>query len=309
MITTRKIILCSFGCILLTGSAAATPVDNSASILRYAPLHATPSVNSWIKAPALHNSLQLAQQEKFPPMGFDPSHPDRSYKQPEMLPSWPQSSPASKEIKPPAFALPKPAQPGGAPSAMTAFPPSPSNRIYGNNTIKPAPDRAAPKAKTGFAAAPQPGGVYGYPFPAPPAPAWGQPGVNPWARPNLDTQRPYAQRPYVQPRARANPWQGTPAAPAVNARRNPWAPPPAPDARNNWGQNAFNRAGRQPAAPPLYAPWPPKTSAPANVYNYGYPPQFRSNNRRNAANNEPGRFNRAYPGFGWGGGPWGGLPW
>ncbi len=292
MITTRKIILSTIGGMLFTGNAAATPADTATAMLNYISPYAAPSVNSWTRTPR-HNSLQLAQQEKFPPIGFDPSHPKSSYKQPEIPPSWPQPSPdtsGTREVKPPAFASPKAAQPAADPSAMPAFAPAPSNRLYGNSTIE-----TAPKAKTGYAAMPQPGGAYGYPL----APTWGQPGANSWARPNLDAQH--------RPRAGANPWRGKAVVPNVNARRNPWAPPYPANSSNSWGQNAFNRPGQQPV-PPRYAPWPPASSAPATGYNYGYPSQFRAGNRANTANTEPWRFNGAYPGFGWGGGPWGGFP-
>ncbi len=287
------------------GSGAA-PLPKDTAFTLFAPLEGASGVNTW--PPSKGRPIILAQgSDAFAPLGFDPSHPEKTARKPQGAPVWPAlpaGSGAAKPLKIEPMKLLQSPKPQSGPGSQ---PPKPRAGA-GNGAPRPYP--APPQAPGAYPGAAQPGSAYGYGYPRPPAFDWGQRGRNPWALNERNSWMKSGNNSWNN--AGRNSWSNSGRNTVTNANRNPWAVPvPAtPTPRNSWGRNPYYDQ-RQPVFAPRYRnPWEVEAMPPANnAYNSGFAPLYRRGDDGAKTASKPRSTPGAYPNYNWGmPAPWYGQP-
>ncbi len=253
--------------------------SQAASMVTFAPDNGTPAMNRWI-LPAKRPVILAQGHDAFPPLGFDPSHPEKTNQKPERAPIWPVSPALTGTSKPAGKVMPEPAKPAKIEPMKLMQPPGPAPvpaavqparpRTTGNTDMRPA--YPAPQPPAGIYPAPiMPPAAMPYGYPQPPGFDWGDPSRNPWA--------PGTRNSWVRSgnnswnKAGRNSWSRTGRNNINTNRQNPWA---APNRDGNRSQNYRSRVPyygqRQPVFAPRFGnPWDIDAGRAANG---AYAPQF-----------------------------------
>ena len=235
--------------------------------------------------------------DAFPPLGFDPAHPEKTAKQPERSPIWPVSPAVPETEKPGAaepFKLMQPPKPAPAPSVQPGQPKSAAK------TARP-PAYPSRQPARGYPAYAQPVAPYGYGLPRPPGFDWNDPGRNPWAQGNRNSWVSSGNNSWSK--AGRNSWSKTGRNTMNTNRQNPWAAPNKAVNRPQYYRGRVPYYGqRQPVFAPRYAnPWDSGQNGAAK--RGGYPSQFaplyRPRDTRAEAKPTPPPRTGIYPDYYW----------
>ncbi len=303
------------------GSGAA-PLPKDAALALFAPLEGASSVNTW--HPSKGRPVILAQgSDAFAPLGFDPSHPEKTTRKPQMAPVWPALPAGPDSAKPLKIEPMKLLQPPKPQNGAGSQPPPRIAPRGGVRPVYPAPQAPpvypapqappvypAPQAPAVYPGVAQPGTAYGYGYPRPPAFDWGQRGRNPWALNERNSWMKSGNNSWNN--AGRNSWTNSGRNTVTNANRNPWAAPGAAASppRNNWGRNPYYDQ-RQPVFAPRYRnPWELEGVPRANNgYNSGFAPLYRRGDNSAKTASKPRSTPGIYPNYNWRApAPWYGQP-
>jgi len=273
------------------------PLQAAPSKVSFDPLSRSSSIHSW--SPPSKGIIILTQgSDAFPPLGFDPSHPENSVNKPKRAPVWPVSPAVPDPAKPARtepMKLMQPPRPAPAPAVQPGQP-----RSAGNKATRPAYPAPLQPAGVypGFA---QPIAPYGYGYPQqPPGFNWRAPVRNPWAQGNRNSLVRSGKNSWSK--AGRNSWSTTGRNNLNTNRQNPWAAPNRDVNRPQYYRGGTPYYGqRQPVyAPRSGNPWDTDASRAANGgYRSQFAPLYRP--RDTKTKTRPAARNRAgvYPNYNW----------